>query len=151
MLSVCIVWSFSKKIKLGKVGKNSVVVLVPCCVCECVPIAISGGVDSPEVPGCYLIRQMSFQWGSQNYFNDRCPMNSQPTSVILASFLLNLITIISKVLKADNIESTTLLNLALSIWIFIWIKLSWYFTLCVRKILIIQSILVISLRRVIFC
>lgn len=61
MLSVCIVWPFRKKIKLGKVGKNSVVVLVPCCVCECVPIAISGGVDSHEVPGCYLIRQMSFQ------------------------------------------------------------------------------------------
>ena len=35
------------------------------CNCKCIPTAISGCVDISEVPGCYLIRQMSSQWGLQ--------------------------------------------------------------------------------------
>ena len=42
-------------------GKNTEIVLVPCHAWKCVPTAISGGVDISEVPGCHLLRQMSFQ------------------------------------------------------------------------------------------
>ena len=35
---------------------------------KCVATAISGGVDISEVPGCHLLRQMSFQWGLQKLF-----------------------------------------------------------------------------------
>ena len=52
----------SKEIELGSsnqeaspcAGKNTRVVLVPCLQWKCVPTAISGGVDSSEVPGCHL-------------------------------------------------------------------------------------------------
>ena len=37
-------------------GKNTGVVLVPCSAWKCVPTAISGGVDTSEVPGCHLLR-----------------------------------------------------------------------------------------------
>ena len=36
-------------------GKYARVVLVPCCTWKCVPTAISGGVDTFEVPGCHLL------------------------------------------------------------------------------------------------
>ena len=36
-------------------GKNTVIVLVPCCAWKCVPTAISHGVDISEVPGCHLL------------------------------------------------------------------------------------------------
>ena len=36
-------------------GKNTGIVLVPCCTWKCVPTAISGGVDISEVPGCHLL------------------------------------------------------------------------------------------------
>ena len=39
-------------------GKNSRV-LVPCCTWECVPTAISGGMDISKVPGFHLLQQMS--------------------------------------------------------------------------------------------
>ena len=42
-------------------GKNNGVVLLPCSRMECVPTAISSGADICEVPGCHLLRQMSFQ------------------------------------------------------------------------------------------
>ena len=42
-------------------GKNTGIVLVPCCARECVPTAISGGVDNSEVPVCHLLRQVSSQ------------------------------------------------------------------------------------------
>ena len=34
-------------------GKNTGVVLVPCCACKCIPTAISGGVDISKVSWCY--------------------------------------------------------------------------------------------------
>ena len=40
-------------------GKNIVIDLVPCCTWKCVPVAISGGVDISEVPGCHLLQQMN--------------------------------------------------------------------------------------------
>ena len=51
-------------------GKNTGVVLVPCHAWKCVPTTISGGVNISEVPGCHLLRQMSFQRGSQENHND---------------------------------------------------------------------------------
>ena len=42
-------------------------ILVPCLKWKCVPTTISGGVDISEVPGCYLLQQMSSQGGSQNF------------------------------------------------------------------------------------
>ena len=51
----------SKEIQLGSsdqeasptAGKNTGVVLVPCCACKCIPTAISGGVDISKVSWCY--------------------------------------------------------------------------------------------------
>ena len=40
-------------------GKNTGLVLVPFRAWECVPTAISSGVDISEVPGCHLLREMS--------------------------------------------------------------------------------------------
>ena len=42
-------------------GKNTGVVLVPCCAWKCAPRAISGSVDIAEVPGCHLLRHRSSQ------------------------------------------------------------------------------------------
>ena len=61
MFSGCTVLPDSKETELGSSnqkaspsgGKNTGTVLVPCRAWKCVPTAISGGVDIPEVPGCY--------------------------------------------------------------------------------------------------
>ena len=42
-------------------GKNIEIALAPCRAWKCVPPAISGGVDIPEVPECNLLRQISSQ------------------------------------------------------------------------------------------
>ena len=63
MLSGCTVLPDSKETELGSSdqeaspssGKNTGIVLVPCCLCKCVPTAISGGVDIFKVPVCYLL------------------------------------------------------------------------------------------------
>ena len=62
MFSRCTVPPDSKDTELGSsdqeaspsAGKNTGIVLVPCCAWKCVPTAISGGVDTPEIPGCHL-------------------------------------------------------------------------------------------------
>ena len=59
----------SKETKLGSsnkeaspsAGKNSGIVLVPCCAWKFGPTAISGDVNISEVPGCHSLRQMSSQ------------------------------------------------------------------------------------------
>ena len=68
MFSGCTVPSESKETKLGSndqeassAGKNTKVVLLLCHTWKCVVIAISGGVDISEVPGCHLLRQMTYQ------------------------------------------------------------------------------------------
>ena len=69
MFSGCTVPSDSKETKLGSsnqeasqsAGKNTGIVLVPCCAWKYVPTATSGGVDISEVPGSHLLRQMSSQ------------------------------------------------------------------------------------------
>ena len=63
MFSGCTVLSDSKETELGSsnqeasplVGKNTGIVLVPCCARNCVPAAISGGVDISKVTGCHLL------------------------------------------------------------------------------------------------
>ena len=59
----CTVPPDSKETELGSsdqeaspsAGKNTRMVLVPCCAWKCVPTAISGGVDISEIPGCHLL------------------------------------------------------------------------------------------------
>ena len=34
------------------------IVLVPCCVCNLAPTAISGAVDIPKVPKCLLLQHI---------------------------------------------------------------------------------------------
>ena len=40
---------------------------------EVFSITIAGSVDISEVPGCYLLLQMSSQWGSQKLFQGLVP------------------------------------------------------------------------------
>ena len=69
MFSSCTVLPDSKEAKLGSsdqesspsAGKNTGIVLVPCCTWKCVPTAVSGGVDISEAPECHLLQQMSSQ------------------------------------------------------------------------------------------
>ena len=42
-------------------GKNTGVVLMPCCTWKCVSTAKSDGVGLSEVPGCNLLRQTSYR------------------------------------------------------------------------------------------
>ena len=68
MLSSCTVLPDSKETELESgnqeaspsAGKNTRIVLVPCCAWKSVPTAISVGVDISMVPGCHLL-QMSPQ------------------------------------------------------------------------------------------
>ena len=63
MFSGCNVPPKSKETELGSseqeaspsADKNNMIVLVPCPAWKCVPTAISGGVDIPEVPGRHLL------------------------------------------------------------------------------------------------
>ena len=63
VFSGCNVPPDSKETKLGNsnreaspsAGKNTRIVLVPCCAWKCVPTAISSGVDISKVPGCHLL------------------------------------------------------------------------------------------------
>ena len=69
MLFVCIVPPDSKVTELGSsnqeaspsAGKNTGVVLVPCCAWKCALRAIFDNVDIAEVPRCHLLRHMSSQ------------------------------------------------------------------------------------------
>ena len=63
MFSGCTVLPDSKETKLGSsnqeaslsAGKNIGIDLVSCCSWKCILIAISGGMDISEVPGCHLL------------------------------------------------------------------------------------------------
>ena len=69
MFSGCTLPPDSKETELGSsdqeaspsTGKNTGIVLVPCHTWNCVPTAISHGVDISEISGCHLLRQMSSQ------------------------------------------------------------------------------------------
>ena len=67
MFSDCTVLFDSKERELGSsdqeaslsAGKNTGIVLVPCCLWKCVPTSISSGVDISNVPGCHLLQQIN--------------------------------------------------------------------------------------------
>ena len=69
MFSGCTVSPNSKETELrssdqeasSSSGKNTRVILVPCWASKYVSKAIPGSVNIPEVPGCYLLRQVSSQ------------------------------------------------------------------------------------------
>ena len=42
-------------------GKNTEIVLVSCPTWKRTSVAVSGGMDISEVPGCHLLQQMSSQ------------------------------------------------------------------------------------------
>ena len=69
MFSGCTVPPDSKETELRsseqEAGKNTGVVLVPCLHMEVRPYSYFLWHGYFEVPGCHLLRQMSFQWGSQ--------------------------------------------------------------------------------------
>ena len=63
MFSGCTVPPDSKENELGSsdqepspsAGKNTRIVLVPCCTWKCVPTAVTSAVNISEVPGCHLL------------------------------------------------------------------------------------------------
>ena len=69
VFSGCTLPSNSKETELGSsdqeaslsAGKNTRIVLVPCCTWKSIPTAISSDVDISKVPGCHLLQQMSSQ------------------------------------------------------------------------------------------
>ena len=68
MFSGCTVLPDSKETELGSSdqqaspsGKNTEIVSEPCHTWKCVPTAISGGVDTSEIPMSNLLQQMSCQ------------------------------------------------------------------------------------------
>ena len=54
------IFGSSNQEALPSTGKNTGIVLVPCHSWECVPTAISGGLDISQVPRCHLLQQMIF-------------------------------------------------------------------------------------------
>ena len=63
MFSGCLMPPDRKETELGSsnqevsplVGKNTGIVLVPCCAWKCVATAICGDVNTSEVPGSHLL------------------------------------------------------------------------------------------------
>ena len=105
-------------------GKNTGVVLVPCCAWKCVSTAISGGVDIFEVPRCPLLRQMNSQWGSQKLLQG---LVSHELTVYLSVFYVFLtqwiMAILSKRYKPGNFESNKLkhsLKVHSQVWDHFW-------------------------------
>ena len=84
-------------------------------------------------PWTSFLQQISSQWGTQN-FKEWCPMNLQPTFLILTSFWLSKIAILWKGLAwIRQLSETQLYQYFRSsfkfcwMWIFPWIKLTWHF------------------------
>ena len=169
MFSGCNVPHDSKESELGSsdqdtspwASKNIGVVLVPCLRMEVRPTAISSGVHISEDPGCHLLRQVSSQWGSKNYFKDWCLINSQPTFLFFNLFKLNeLWPYYQKHVNQIILNRTTLWSLALRIFeafvrILLIVNLSLNqtlltFLLCVRQTWMTQLILASSLWEIIF-
>ena len=73
-------------------GKNTDKFLVSCHTWKYVSTATSSGIDISEVPGCYLLQQMSSQWGSQKLIHGLVPE-------------LYEMAILSKAHKPDHFES----------------------------------------------
>ena len=113
MFSGCTVSPDSKETKLGSnaqgsspwAGKNTEVVLVPCCTWKCVLKGISGDVDISDAPAGHFLRQMSSHWGSQKILQGL--MFHEVTTYLSAFYLLLtqwIMAILSKGCKPDNFE-----------------------------------------------
>ena len=108
MFSGCTVPSDSKETELERIdqeaspsaGKNTGMVLVPCLAWKCVPTAISSGLDIFEVPRCH---NFSVRVTKITSIIVSCLIVS--TFLILTSFQVNEMTILSKGHKLDNFES----------------------------------------------
>ena len=91
-------------------GKNTRVILVSYCAWKYTHTVISGDLDISEVPGCYLLRQMSFQGGSQKLLQGL--VSSHELTVYLFDFNLNKMAILSKGRKSDNFKLHNSLKLS---------------------------------------
>ena len=126
MFSGCTVPPDRKETELGSsnqeaslsAGKNTRIVLVPCCPWKCVPTATLGGADISKVPGCHLLWQMSFQRGSQKLPQGLVSHELKAAYLsVFNSFLTQwIMAILSKGCKSDNFVSCNSLNSVL--WIF---------------------------------
>ena len=116
----------SKKTELGSsdqeaspsAGKNTGIILVPCCTFRCLPTAISGSVDISNVPGCHLLEQTSFQRGSQKLLQGL--VSHEPTAYLSVLTLLLtqwIMAVLSKGWEPDNFELHNSLKLSFtSVW-----------------------------------
>ena len=93
--------------------KNTRVVLVLCHAWNCVPKAISSGVDISDVPVCHVLQQMSSQWGSQKLLQR---LVSYELAVHLSVFNLFFMAMFSEGCKPGNFESNNSLKLSFTIF-----------------------------------
>ena len=78
---------------------------MPSRACKCVPTAISGGVDISEVPGCYLLRQMSSQRRSQKLLQGLVSHELAAYLSVFDTFLTQwIMAILLKGCKPDKFE-----------------------------------------------
>ena len=142
-------------------GKNTGIVLVPCCMWKCVPTAILGGVDISEVPACDLLQQTSSQWGLQKLLQGLVSHELTAYFSVFNLFLTQwIMAILSKGCKLDNHEShnslkLSFMNIQAFIQILLDVNLSLSQTLltlllCVRQTWMTQLIRTVSLWGVIF-
>ena len=116
MFSSCTVPPDGKETELGSsnqeaspsAGKNTGIVLVPCCTWKCVP----------TVSLCYLLRQMSSQWGSQKLLQGLVSHELTAYHSVFNLFLtLWIMVILSKGCKPDKFESHNSQKLSfMNIW-----------------------------------
>ena len=81
------------------------VILLSCRAWKCVPTAFSGVVDISEAFVCYLLRQMSSQWGSQNLLQGLVSLELTAYLSVFNLFLTHEMAILPKGRKPDNFES----------------------------------------------
>ena len=121
MFSGCTLLPDSKETELGSnnqkaspsAGKNTGIILVSRCTLKCIPAVVSGGAYISEVPGCRLLWQMSYQWGSQKLL---LGLLSNELVAYLSVFKLFLtqwiMALLSKGCKPDNFEPHNSLKLS---------------------------------------
>ena len=85
---------------------------VLCRAWKCVPTTISGCVDISEVLGCYLLRQMSSQLGSQKVLPGLVSDELTTYLSVFDLFLTHEMAILSKGRKPDNFESYNSLKIS---------------------------------------
>ena len=121
MFSGCTVPPDSKETELGSsnqeaspsVGENTGIVLVPFHSWKCVPQLFPVVWIFSEIPGCHLLRQMSFQWGSQKSLQGLVSHELIAYLHVFHLFLTHwIMAILSKRSKPDNFEPHNSLKLS---------------------------------------